>query len=64
MQVKEVIEQARVEKGWSTAELARRSGIKYQNLWASLKGGRGIPANEFVELCRQLDLGVEDFTEQ
>ena len=61
MPVKEVIEQARVEKGWSTAELARRSGIKYQNLWASLKGDRGIPASELIVLCKQLDLEVGDF---
>lgn len=63
-EVIEVIEDARVEKGWTKAELARRSGILYDNLWASLKGYRKIPANEFIELCTTLDLGVEDFSGQ
>ena len=61
MQVAEVVEKARKDKGWSTAELARRTGIEYQSLWQSLNGERRIPANEFVELCMQLGLGIEDF---
>ena len=61
MQVKEVIEDARMKRGISTAELSRRTGIKYQNLWASLNGERSIPAPEFVMLCKELDLSVEDF---
>ena len=60
-QVKEVIEQARKEKGWTKTELANRTGIKYQNLWASLNGKRTIPASEFVELCGALDLSIDDF---
>ena len=62
-EVTEIIEGARVEKGWTKAELARRSGISYDNLWLSLRGDRKIPAAEFVELCTQLDLAVEDFTQ-
>ena len=61
-EVVEIIEGARVEKGWTKAELARRSGIRYDNLWATLGGYRGLPAVEFIELCNQLDLEVEDFT--
>lgn len=64
MQVYEVIEKKRDEVGISTAELARRTGIEYQNLWVSLKGDRRIPAPEFVELCKQLNLNIEDFSEQ
>ena len=62
--VVEIIEETRVEKGWTKAELSRRSGIRYDNLWATLRGYRRLPANEFIELCSQLDLGVDDFTEQ
>lgn len=61
MQVKEVIDQSRKEKGMTIAELARRAGIKYDNLYFSLKGERKIPAPEFVILCKLLDLKVEDF---
>ena len=59
--VKEVIIAKQSEKGWTTAELSRRSGVNYQNLWASLKGKRNIPAPEFVSLCKVLELDVCDF---
>ncbi len=59
--VKDVIIAKQTEKGWTTAELSRRSGVGYQNLWASLKGTRSIPAPEFVSLCKVLELDVCDF---
>lgn len=62
-QVREVIEQARKDKGWTKTELSKRTGIAYQNLWASLKGSRTIPASEFVGLCAALDLSIDDFTD-
>lgn len=61
MGVVETIERTRTERGMSVAELSRRTGIEYENLRVSLKGERKIPAPEFVKLCRQLDLEVEDF---
>lgn len=61
MQVNEVIEKARVERGMPVAELARRTGIEYENLRVSLKGDRKLPAPEFVQLCKVLDMGIEDF---
>lgn len=61
MGVVETIERTRTERGMSVAELSRRTGIEYENLRVSLKGERKIPAPEFVKLCRQLDLRVEDF---
>lgn len=63
MQVREVIDQSRKERGMTIAELARRAGIKYDSLYFSLKGDRKIPATEFVSLCKLLDLKVEDFSD-
>lgn len=61
MAVSEVIEQRREEYGMPIAELARRTGIDYQQLWMSLGGKRGITAGELVAICRVLGLSLEDF---
>lgn len=57
----EVIEAKRVARGISVAELARRVAMEYDALYASLKGKRKILASEFVRLCRELDIRIEDF---
>ena len=61
MTVLEVIKKAQEERGISVAELARRTGITYENLRVSLHGNRKITAPEFVGLCRELNLDVDDF---
>ena len=61
MAVSEVIEQRREKYGMPIAELARRTGIDYQQLWMSLCGKRGITAGELVAICRVLGLSLEDF---
>ena len=63
MTVLEVIKQAKDSRGISTAELSRRTNIKYEALRTSLKGDRKVTGPELVSLCRELDLDVEDFPE-
>lgn len=63
MEIAEVIRKARDERNLTDAELSRRTGIEYQRLNCSLKGERGITAPEFVSLCKELDLGIDDFME-
>lgn len=57
----EVISERRKDRGMPVSELARRAGIEYEALRVSLEGGRNIRADEFVELCRILDLDLNDF---
>lgn len=63
MTVLEVIKQAKDSRGISTAELSRRTNIKYEALRTSLNGDRKVTGPELVSLCRELDLDVEDFPE-
>lgn len=63
MTVLEVIQNAKTSRGISTAELSRRTNIKYEALRVSLNGERGITAPELVSLCRELELDVDDFPE-
>lgn len=57
----EVIEAKRVARGISVAELARRVGMKYYALHTCLRGERKILASEFVKLCKELDIRIEEF---
>lgn len=61
MKIFEVFEQKRVKRGISTAELARRVGMEYEALRQSLKGNREIQAIEFLNLCHELELTLENF---
>ena len=63
MEVATVIKESQEKRGISTAELSRRTGIEYEALRTSLNGNRGITAGEFVSLCRELGLDVDDFAE-
>lgn len=62
MTVLDVIKTAQSERGINTAELSRRTGIKYEALRTSLEGTRGITAPELVSLCKELHLDIDDFS--
>ena len=51
------------EMGLSITDLSRESGIGFELVRRSLHGTREIKAQEFIQLCRVLDLTLEDFTE-
>lgn len=50
-------------RGMSVAELSRRSGIKHELLRRSLCGDRRLQADEFIALCAELGLRLDDFAE-
>ena len=50
------------ERGISVSELSRRVGMNDEMLRRSLTGNRNVRADEFVELCHELALDIEDFT--
>lgn len=61
MTATEVIKNAVDARGITMSELARRTGINYFSLRKKLAGERKIKADEFVALCKELDLDIEDF---
>ena len=61
MKISELFEQRRCKRGISVAELSRRVGMEYWALRTSLKGEREIQADEFVNLCHELELSLDDF---
>lgn len=61
MKAYEVIDAEAQRRGIPCAELSRRTGIDRELLLRSLLGTRKIGADEFVELCRELDLSMSNF---
>ena len=51
------LEQARVHRGISVAELSRRIGVDRKRLWRVLNGQRAMRVDEFVKLCAFFGLG-------
>lgn len=49
------------ERGISVSELSRRVGMNDEMLRRSLAGSRNVKADEFIGLCRELSLDIEDF---
>ena len=64
MEIYEVIRAKQSERGISTAELSRRTGIGYEQLRNSLRGERNITSEEFVALCIELQMSIDDFPER
>ena len=64
LQVYEAIRAKQSERGITTAELSRRTEIPYEALRYSLKGERNITSEEFVSLCIELGMDIDDFIEQ
>lgn len=56
-----VISSSVQRRGISNAELARRVGMDQELLRRSLSGERKIAADEFVALCEELELSLDDF---
>lgn len=63
MQAYEVVLRRVERTGITVAELARRTDIHQVMLGRSLKGERGLRADELVRLCRELELEMSDFAE-
>ena len=61
MTVLDVVRNAQEKRGITVAELARRTGIKYESLRVSLDGKRNITGPELVSLCKELELDISDF---
>ena len=52
------------ERGITISELSRRVGMNSEMLRRSLAGERNVKADEFINLCRELSLDIEDFAPQ
>lgn len=61
MFIHEVIRERQKQRGIPVSELSRRTGIGYEPLRVSLLGGRKFNASEFVALCKELELTLDDF---
>jgi transcriptional regulator with XRE-family HTH domain len=62
MQLCEVLKNKAEKRGIPIAELARRAGgINPDLLSKALRGKREPRATEFINLCRELELSLEDF---
>ena len=61
MTINEVIRERQKQRGIPVTTLSERTGIDYEALRVSLNGNRKISATEFVALCKELDLTLEDF---
>ena len=55
------IESARMDRGISVAELARRIGMDRKRLWHVLNGRRKMRVDEFLKLCIFFDMGLGRF---
>lgn len=62
MEVITVLNQRIKERGISVSELSRRVGMNDEMLRRSLAGNRNVKADEFVGLCHELSLDIDDFT--
>lgn len=61
MKAYEIIGAAVQERGITCSELARRVGMSAELVRRCLAGKRKIGADEFISLCRELDLSIGDF---
>ena len=59
--VVKAIERARLERGISVAELARRIGVDRKRLWLVLNGKREMRVDEFLALCVALRIDPRAF---
>ena len=62
MNVIDVLNQRITDRGIPVSELSRRVGMNDELLRRSLSGSRNLKATEFVDLCHELELDIEDFT--
>lgn len=62
METTKVLNKRIKERGITIRELSRRVGMNDELLRRSLAGTRGIRADEFISLCKELSLDIEDFS--
>ena len=48
-------------RGITVSELSRHVGMNDELLRRSLAGTRNVKADEFIKLCRELSLDIDDF---
>lgn len=63
MDVVDVLNKKISQRGISISELSRHVDMNDELLRRSLNGTRTLKATEFVAVCHELDLDIEDFTE-
>lgn len=61
MEVSDVLERRRVDRGITVAELARRTSVSYDVLTRTLKGSSMVKGDQLIRICRELKLEVSDF---
>ena len=61
MSISQIISDKRKQRGIPVSELSRRTDIPYEALRTSLEGSRSISAHEFLALCKELELTLQDF---
>lgn len=61
MNVTDVLNQRITQRGISVSELSRRVHMNDELLRRSLNGTRALKATEFVAVCYELGLDIEDF---
>lgn len=61
MDVIKVLNEKISDRGISVSELSRRVGMNDELLRRSLAGTRNVKADEFIRLCRELALDIDDF---
>lgn len=61
MKAYEVIAQRMDDRAINRTALARKIGMKSELLRRSVSGDRKLTADEFIVLCRELDLTLDDF---
>ena len=54
---------AREAKGWSLAELAKRTGVHYTSLGRAERGERNLLASNYVRVARALGTTVDALLE-
>lgn len=61
MNIAEVLEAKRAERGITIAELSRRTEIPYDTVIRSMKGQTMPKGDQLLKLCRELGLKFSDF---
>ncbi|WP_367316798.1 helix-turn-helix domain-containing protein [Gordonibacter sp. RACS_AR49] len=56
-----ILDEVRLERGMSVAELARRVGLDRKRLWYVLNGQREMRVDEFLKLCIALRIDPRSF---
>lgn len=63
MNVIDVLNERINERGIPVSELSRRVDMNDELLRRSLTGNRNLKAVEFVAICKELELDIDDFAD-